>query len=113
MASNEEMRNSIAGSDLDLAIVTTKDYPFARLHQSHADAVVRDVNRVVNASTDRISLLVAAMMTASLPALVGLCELNITIHALSWLPKGVSELLLEIYKKVSKFVEEISEILSI
>lgn len=89
------MRNSVAGSDLDLAVVTAEDNPLARLHQSHADAVVRDINRVVNSSADRIRLLVAT----SLPALVGLRELNIAIHALSWLPKGVSELLLEIYKR--------------
>ena len=93
------MGDSITSSDLDLAVVTTEDDPLARLHESHADAVVRDVNRVVNASTDRISLLVAAMMAASLPALIGLRKLNVAIHALSWLTKGVSELLLEIYKK--------------
>lgn len=96
MSCDNELRNSISGSDLDFAVVTAKDNAFARLHQSHADAVVRDVDRVVDTTANRVSPLVGSMRASSLPTLVRLLELHIAIHGLPWLPESISELLLEI-----------------
>ena len=96
MAGDEEVRYRVPCPDLDFAVVPTKDYPLARLHQGHAHAVVRDVYRVIDATADWICLLVATVMAASLPALVCLRELHVAVHGLPWLPEGIPELLLEI-----------------
>ena len=79
----------------------TKDDTLAWLHQGHAHAVVRDVYRVIDSTSGRICMLVAPMMPAPLSALIGLRELHAAVHGLSWLlSKGISKLLLEIYKKI-------------
>lgn len=96
MAGDKEVGYCVPRPDLDLAVVPTEDDSLAWLHQGHANAVVRDVNRVVDATADRVCLLVASGMASSLPALVRLRELYIAVHSLPWLPEGVSELLLEI-----------------
>ena len=98
VARDVEVRDGVARADLDLAVVASQVDGVGRLGQSHAHAVVGNVDRVVR----RVLLLLGSAATAghAVVASRALRLLALEVHVTrrhSCLPEGRSELLREIY----------------